>query len=804
MNHFLIKTAKYLAIVVFSLMGLIWLLSPQIANHFIQQQLKPQSLALASQSNVRYNPFLSTLSVEDFAITKNKKIVLAIKNLDVGISLYQLLFDKIYIKQFELDGLFIKLRQDKSLTEIAGFTIPKSEENQTAKAATTESVNYQLVLPLLKIENAKIGYESDTRKLEFITRDLRAKKIVADSKNQMGEFQLKGKLEQGAIALSGKFDLSLGQGIIDTELDVTKLDLSLFSPWIPAPSQLTSGLMHLSGQQKIHLIADKTEISLKDSQLQLEQLALTQDKVALTIDQQELYAADLSVQIGQKNNLNITGQGKYTLDHFTANNTENNQQILASVNKITLPVINIATPELAPVINLPTIDIHKVLLSDELTTELPPLLAIEKTLLANVNISADKTEIDNIALSGLVIDTFINEDMSLENLAAINSISPNNVVDKAASIENSADTADVNNIEQPKTKAKREKAAVNDYQFSLNQFSVSDPATIHLTDSSIKPNYKRQYTINKLTLGPIDTQLPKQETILALTGVGNEHEKFGLTSSNLLFAEKPSYGVKGFINEVDLSAVSPYIKDALKHGIKSGQVNLDIDAKVNGGQLSGDADIVIRHITFATEIEEAHDSVNTTASMPLNIAIDMLKDSSGNVELSFPLSGDVNSPEFGLVSLTTFLVKKASMMAAKDYLMTTFVPYANVVSIAMTAADVILKVRFNDLNFAPKQTEVSPADEVFLGQFSQLLIDKPDTHITICPIAVPEDINLKSGTEIKDAEQIEQLNKISRKRFNLFKNLMHEKYKIKTARLILCTPSIDSSEKAKPRLSFTS
>ena len=784
-------------------MFLIWLLSPQVATHFIQQQLTPQQLTLAGQSHVRYNPFLSTVTIEEFAITKDKSIVLAIKNAQVGISLYHLLFDRVYIKQFELDGLFIKVRQDDHLEEVAGFELPK--EQSTPANEPTNPVDYQIVIPQLIVKNANIGYESNGRKLEFMTKYLTAKKVAANSKEQTGAFQLNGKLAQGKITLSGDFNLLSGQGSINSDIDISKLDMSLFSPWLPASNKLNSGLLSLSGKQQTHILPNKTDIELSNSQFQLKELAAIQDKVALTVDQQEFYAPKITVQLTDKNALTVSGQGKYNLDHLALSNAENKQSQLASIRNVSLPVINIATNQLIPTINFPTVEISKIALSDELTTDLPPILAIENSQLTDVNINANKAEINTITLAGLAVDTHINDQKEVSNLQPVLSLTPKEVVEENTPTDNAAQKDPTAPKEAVMADTSKEKpSSSNNFQLVLNQLSFATPANINLVDASINPNYQRQYTIDTLTLGPVDNYQPALETVLTLVGTSNEHEKFDLKSVNKLFAKKPSYSLKGNIDEIDLSAISPYIKDALSHGIKSGQLNVAIDTQINDNQLSGDADVLIRHIEFKTQLEEVHDTVNTTASMPLNIALNMLKDSSGNVELSIPLSGDVNSPEFGIMSLSTFLIKKASMMAAKDYLMQTFVPYANVVSIAMSAADIMLKVRFNDLTYLPKQTALIATNDTYIQQFSQLLIDKPDTHVTICPIAVPEDISLKSGTEITAKAQIDQLNSISRKRFNLFKRLMHEQYKIKTSRLILCTPSIDSSENAQPRLSFTS
>lgn len=791
-----LKTLKYFVIFIFVTLILIWLLSPQIAKHYIQQQLTPQALTLAGQSHVRYNPFLSKINVENFVISKNKDIVLAIRKLELGVSLYQLLFDRVYIKQFDLNGLFIKVRKDGKFEEVAGFSLA-SKATKTANEQASP-INYELIIPLLSIKNAKIGYENNDKKLDFIASYLSTKNIVADSKKQSGQFQLNAKIAQGKINISGDINKVADQGTIETNIEMSRFDLSLLSPWLPHNSQIASGLIDINGQQKTNLFGGKIEVMLNNSQVRLEQLALVHNNIAASIDKQVFYAKELALKINNDKTLSVNGSGTYTLDHLAVNNNENKQLLLTSVRKISLPTITIETTGFSPTLTLPSVLINKLIVSDDLTTELPPILRIDQTKFSAVKASKLNTEIDTLTFGGLAIDTYINATKEIENLLPLQLfIASNNATDANKHISNNPSIPNTN-VSNSTTSP-----ATSDYQFILNQLSVSDPATINLVDASIKPFYQRKYTIDKFELGPINNHLPHQETTLSIAGQSNKYENFNLTSVNQFFAKKPKYSVKGNINEIDLTDVSPYVSSALKHEIKSGQLNLTIDTQIDNDELSGNTDLLIRHIEFDTKIASAPGVVNTTASMPLNVALDLLKDSDGNVDLSIPISGDINAPEFGLINITTFLVKKASMMAAKDYLMKTFVPYANVVSIAMSAADAILKVRFNDLFFVPKQIQTSVTEDTFVAQFAQLLIDKPDTHVTICPIAVPEDINLKNGTAVTEPEQIEQLNAVSLQRFNSFKTLMIKQHNIPSSRIILCTPSIDTSNNAKPRLSFS-
>ena len=135
--------------------------------------------------------------------------------------------------------------------------------------------------------------------------------------------------------------------------------------------------------------------------------------------------------------------------------------------------------------------------------------------------------------------------------------------------------------------------------------------------------------------------------------------------------------------------------------------------------------------------------------------------------------------------------------------MTTFVPYANIVSAAMTVGEFALKLRFDDLIYQTKQIEPNDAQKAYLDAFIALMQDKEDTRVNICAISIPADINLAAGVEVTDKKQIHALKDIGQQREEAFKDYMVTNGNIASARLLLCAPKIDSSKDAKPRIELS-
>ncbi|UZE97164.1 DUF748 domain-containing protein [Alkalimarinus alittae] len=337
----------------------------------------------------------------------------------------------------------------------------------------------------------------------------------------------------------------------------------------------------------------------------------------------------------------------------------------------------------------------------------------------------------------------------------------------------------------------------------MGAFNLKNDAHIYFTDNGVSPAYKRHFIVTTLNAGPFDTQRPDDESLYTVVGKSDKYASFNFSGRAKPFSATPFYHLNGFFHEVSLPGISAYIKEALRYEIQSGQLDLGLDVTLTGDIIDGEADVLLRGIELTAADDHEAGSINDQTSVPFNMALGLLKDGDGNVELSLPLLGDINSPSFGLSGFMTLVIQQATLSAAKDYLMTTFVPYASVVKVAIVAGEFALKVRVNDLVYPAGEVALQPEHDVFLEEFSALMKDKEDVSLKLCAVAVAADIDKPAGTKMTEASDIEQLNAISNQRVENFKDYMVDEEGISSSRLLLCTPQINSSKDAKPSLTFS-
>ena len=123
MKGWFAKLIVVLSILLIGVYSLIWIFTPTATRFYSSELLKltlnQNHLVLSDASSIRYNPFLSHLTISDLTLTKETpsgEAVLSIEELSLKVSLYKLIVDEFEITEFEIDGLFLNvdilLKQD--------------------------------------------------------------------------------------------------------------------------------------------------------------------------------------------------------------------------------------------------------------------------------------------------------------------------------------------------------------------------------------------------------------------------------------------------------------------------------------------------------------------------------------------------------------------------------------------------------------------------------------------------------------------------------------------------------------------
>lgn len=97
---------------------------------------------------------------------------------------------------------------------------------------------------------------------------------------------------------------------------------------------------------------------------------------------------------------------------------------------------------------------------------------------------------------------------------------------------------------------------------------------------------------------------------------------------------------------VDLTRLSPYSGKFAGYRIEKGKMSLNLHYLLQDRRLDAENQIVLNHLTLGEQVPS-----KDATSLPLRLAVALLKDADGNIDINLPISGNLDDPEFSLGGL---------------------------------------------------------------------------------------------------------------------------------------------------------
>ena len=106
-------------------------------------------------------------------------------------------------------------------------------------------------------------------------------------------------------------------------------------------------------------------------------------------------------------------------------------------------------------------------------------------------------------------------------------------------------------------------------------------------------------------------------------------------------------------NGVNLTSLSPYSAKFAGYRIEKGKVSMDLRYKLDNGQLTADNNFVLDQLVLGEQVESPD-----ATTLPVRLAVSLLKDADGKIDISLPISGDLSNPNISIRSLLAGTAKE--------------------------------------------------------------------------------------------------------------------------------------------------
>ncbi len=774
---------------------LIWIASPWVVRHFATEPVGDLGLTLGVDSSIRFNPFTSTLTVRDLSLLDSSRTtVLAVDELDISVRLHRLLFKQIYISTFSIKETNLKVIKQSNSLFVAGIDLTPGDNAQVVDEPTSKEVveptpDFRLILPEFKLEDFTVDADIDGVQQTLTLNDFSLNDVEVDQVDHNLGLSIDAKINNAPVVIKSSLSMHAGVGVIDSEVSLNNLDLDELSPLLADFGVNMSGLLSFSSSPKLQVSADEIKLASEQTLLTFDTILINYEPWIFEGKRNQVTLNNLLVKatpIGELIMLSTKMKTEFTQGNLGLQSANNS---LISWELIDVAA-NAFVVDMQPHISESAVTIKSLNLSEDRSlAEDLPIVSIQELSINDIKFNDNFLSIDAITIQGLLTDLKINSDKSILSLVDTSALTPDEASAKTTKAPSTGSTEGLSQQE-----AEQEPAI----GFALNKFMIIDDAIILLNDQSVSPTYDQKITIETLQIGPINSLDTDLQSPYELKAKDQSYLKIYANGFVSPFGEALNASLFGNVDELSLPSISPYMKDALGFEMKSGQLDLDLDVKIIDDQIVGDTTIFMRGIEMASADEVEQGTIKEGKAMPLNIALGMLKDDQDNIELTVPLRGDIASPSFGIESFIGLVLKKAAMSQAKDYLMTTFVPYASVVSVALSGAEYLLKVRFEPLLFETGEVSLTDENQQYLSELVLLMQDKPELQLKTCSVSNYQDLAVAQGTVITTALKSEIKVLGDKRQANLKTYLIEQG--IKSSRILYCSPELDTSDTAQSRI----
>jgi hypothetical protein len=172
---------------------------------------------------------------------------------------------------------------------------------------------------------------------------------------------------------------------------------------------------------------------------------------------------------------------------------------------------------------------------------------------------------------------------------------------------------------------------------------------IDFTDLFVKPNYSADLSELTGKLSSFSSNPPKGESgrpalaDLELRGKAQQTAALEITGKLNPLVKPIELDITAKMRDLDLAPLSPYSVRYSGHGIERGKMSMDVNYKIApDGQLTATNKLVLNQLQFGEEVQGAPNS------LPVRLAVALLADRNGVIDVDLPLSGSLNDPQFSI------------------------------------------------------------------------------------------------------------------------------------------------------------
>ena len=243
---------------------------------------------------------------------------------------------------------------------------------------------------------------------------------------------------------------------------------------------------------------------------------------------------------------------------------------------------------------------------------------------------------------------------------------------------------------------------------------------VDFADRFIRPNYSARLSELTGSLGGFSNQRPQagqapELAALSLRGKVEGQASLELDGRINPLAQPLALDIQAKVDDLELPPLSPYSVKYAGHGIERGKLGMQVRYQIApDGQLQASNQILLKQLQFSDRVEGSE-----APNLPIRLAVALLADSKGVIDLNLPISGSINDPQFRVGPIVWRMVLNLIGKAVTA-------PFALIAQALGGSAE-----DFSQIDFAPGKSELDAKARSRLEQVAQAMAQRPALRLTL-------------------------------------------------------------------------
>lgn len=275
-------------------------------------------------------------------------------------------------------------------------------------------------------------------------------------------------------------------------------------------------------------------------------------------------------------------------------------------------------------------------------------------------------------------------------------------------------TTNVNDlmIPQPAEPNAKAEPAGKPLPIRIGGIAIKDGAA-NFADFSLTPNFATAIQQLNGQIGTLDNQSPKTAGV-DIKGKVDKYAPVSIKGQLTPFDPMNSLDIATSFKNVELTTLTPYSGKFAGYRIRKGRLNLDLHYRIEKGQLNAENKLLLEDLQLGEQVD-SKDAVD----LPIRLAVALLKDTQGNIDIQLPVQGDLNNPEFSVMPIVWQTLRNLVLRAAQA-------PF-NFIAGLVGGSDADL----SQVRFAAGSSELDDAAKHTLDTLSAALKERPTLRLEV-------------------------------------------------------------------------